>query len=170
MADRGDDKPRPNKAAYDVGYGHPPEKSRFKPGQSGNSNGRPKGAKNKPPIDPVMAALERMIRVQTSDGKTKRMSVIAAIANRVVKDALNGDPKAQKLVLDYSSKAKSRPEPEPPQRVGVVVVRQPAATSEEWKARAASMSLPANPLEGLPGIDPSLLDRPLKRRLPPEDD
>lgn len=36
-------------ADYEVGYAKPPAKTRFKPGQSGNPKGRPKGAKNKRP-------------------------------------------------------------------------------------------------------------------------
>ncbi|MDH3668977.1 MAG: DUF5681 domain-containing protein [Paracoccaceae bacterium] len=39
----------PNRAAYEVGYAKPPKDTRFKPGQSGNPRGRPKGAKNKRP-------------------------------------------------------------------------------------------------------------------------
>ena len=35
-------------ASYEVGYAKPPVETRFKPGQSGNPRGRPKGAKNKP--------------------------------------------------------------------------------------------------------------------------
>ena len=31
---------------HSVGYGRPPEATRFKPGQSGNPKGRPKGSKN----------------------------------------------------------------------------------------------------------------------------
>ena len=31
---------------YSVGYGRPPEETRFKPGQSGNPKGRSKGSKN----------------------------------------------------------------------------------------------------------------------------
>ena len=34
-------------AAYAVGYGKPPAHSRFAPGRSGNSKGRPKGARNR---------------------------------------------------------------------------------------------------------------------------
>ena len=39
---------RPGKQAnFEVGYGKPPAKTRFRPGQSGNPKGRPKGSKNK---------------------------------------------------------------------------------------------------------------------------
>ena len=31
---------------YDVGYKKPPKRTQFKPGQSGNPRGRPKGTKN----------------------------------------------------------------------------------------------------------------------------
>ena len=31
---------------YDVGYGKPPKKHRFRKGQSGNARGRPKGARS----------------------------------------------------------------------------------------------------------------------------
>lgn len=42
---------------YEVGYCKPPEHTRWKPGQSGNPRGRPKGAKNK-----SRAARERPLR------------------------------------------------------------------------------------------------------------
>jgi Family of unknown function (DUF5681) len=35
-----------NATEYSVGYGRPPMRSRFKPGQSGNPKGRPKGSHN----------------------------------------------------------------------------------------------------------------------------
>ncbi len=44
--DDGDGKD-PNKPQYEKrGYGKPPKKSQFKPGQSGNPKGRPKGSKS----------------------------------------------------------------------------------------------------------------------------
>lgn len=41
---------RPPASDYEVGYGKPPQQTRFKPGQSGNPRGRPKGAKAKPAL------------------------------------------------------------------------------------------------------------------------
>jgi hypothetical protein len=34
---------------YEVGYAKPPARTRFKPGQSGNPKGRPRGSKNARP-------------------------------------------------------------------------------------------------------------------------
>ena len=39
----------PASSDHEIGYGKPPRQTRFKPGQSGNPRGRPKGAKNKLP-------------------------------------------------------------------------------------------------------------------------
>ena len=39
-------KPPKSPRHYEVGYGRPPQAAQFKPGQSGNPKGRPKGAKN----------------------------------------------------------------------------------------------------------------------------
>ena len=35
---------------YDLGYAEPPKDTRYKPGQSGNPDGRPPGSKNKPKV------------------------------------------------------------------------------------------------------------------------
>ena len=39
----------PDQKGYEVGFGKPPEHTRFKLGQSGNPKGRPKGSRNKIP-------------------------------------------------------------------------------------------------------------------------
>ena len=49
-------------ARYEVGYGKPPAEHRFRNGTSGNPNGRPRGAKNKPePVDPAHQPTDRRI-------------------------------------------------------------------------------------------------------------
>ncbi|WP_424360184.1 DUF5681 domain-containing protein [Methylocystis parvus] len=58
---------------YAVGYGRPPEHTRFQPGQSGNRNGRPKGSR---PIGAVLQdVLQQKIPV-TENGKTRRMTTL----------------------------------------------------------------------------------------------
>lgn len=54
--------------SYEVGYGRPPAKSRFQPGQSGNPKGRPKGAKSI--ADTIADAFSE--RVQVVEGGKKR--------------------------------------------------------------------------------------------------
>ena len=48
-----------------VGYRRPPKKSRFKPGQSGNPKGRPKGTKNlKRDLIEELQELESLVRLR----------------------------------------------------------------------------------------------------------
>jgi hypothetical protein len=62
-------------AEYKVGYKHPPLHTRFKLGQSGNPNGRPKGRLNL--TTEVMGIISKKVKVR--DGDTDRqMSMLAA--------------------------------------------------------------------------------------------
>jgi hypothetical protein len=83
--------PRDNKRDYKVGRGKPPLKTRFKPGQSGNPRGRPKGRRGISAL--LQAELQTLIKV-TEDGQTKRMTKLQAIVKRLVNALLKGDPKA----------------------------------------------------------------------------
>ncbi len=64
-------------ADYDVGYGRPPEATQFKPGRSGNPNGRPKGAKSEDTI--VRSVMHRKValksRRQSPEGRPARGGV-----------------------------------------------------------------------------------------------
>jgi len=51
-----------NKGLFEVGFGKPPRSTRFKPGQSGNPNGRPRGAKN------FAVAIEQELAPRIHDG------------------------------------------------------------------------------------------------------
>ena len=55
---------------YSVGYGRPPEETRFKPGQSGNPKGRPKGSKN---LRTLFAEELRRSVTLKENGKTRRV-------------------------------------------------------------------------------------------------
>lgn len=93
MAKSGDDDERPEEPDYEVGYGRPPKSTRFKPGQSGNPRGRPKGAKSLPAL--LEDELNRKVRVR--DGNRERMLtkrellVRRLVANGVQKGGRDGE-------------------------------------------------------------------------------
>jgi hypothetical protein len=81
---------------YSVGYRRPPLASRFKPGVSGNTRGRPKGSKNlKTQVEEAMTA---NISIQVG-AKTKRVSRLAGVVLRQLQKALMGDGPAAIAVI-----------------------------------------------------------------------
>lgn len=95
MSGRG--RKKASRSTYEVGYGRPPKKTQFKPGQSGNPRGRPKGAKNEAII--LREIMTRQIGVQEG-GRTRKISVLAAILLRFAENALKGDAKSATLLLN----------------------------------------------------------------------
>lgn len=76
---------------YEIGYGKAPKHSRFKPGQSGNPNGRPKGVRNFK--TDVKATLETRVRVKGEDSQ-RTFSTQEAALLRLREKALHGDARA----------------------------------------------------------------------------
>jgi Family of unknown function (DUF5681) len=83
-----------------VGPGKPPRHTRFKPGQSGNPNGRPKGSKNFATI--LQQQLTKKITI-TVDGKPRRVTVQEVIARRLATDSMKGTTKAMELLIKLTS-------------------------------------------------------------------
>jgi hypothetical protein len=78
---------------YQVGYGRPPVHSRFKPGVSGNPKGRPKPIKVRNIKKDVQQVFLRELAVR--DGhKTRRVSGIVLLYQKLLSDALKGDTRA----------------------------------------------------------------------------
>lgn len=87
---------------YDVGFGRPPHASQFKPGQSGNPGGRPKGAKS---INTMMhEALYRKITI-SENGGSRKITVVEGFFRKVTKSALEGDRQAAGIMLKLLSYA-----------------------------------------------------------------
>lgn len=79
-----------------VGYKKPPSTSRFRPGQSGNPNGRPRGSKNLSTV--IEKELDNRIGV-TEDGMRKTITKRVAAIKQLVNKAVSGDAKAIALLL-----------------------------------------------------------------------
>ena len=81
---------------HEVGYGKPPKHTRFKPGQSGDSKGRPKGVRNF--STDVKATLKALVKV-TRGGKPRNVSTQEAALLRLREKALGGDARALDRLL-----------------------------------------------------------------------
>jgi hypothetical protein len=81
---------------YDVGYGKPPNASRFKPGQSGNPKGRPRGTKNLK--TDLTEELNETIRITVS-GRPQTISKQRALLKSLTVKALKGDARAADTLL-----------------------------------------------------------------------
>ena len=76
---------------YKIGYGNPPRRSQFKPGQSGYPSGRPRGARNFKTI--LRAAFKAPVKV-TRNGKTQKIPTLQALLLRLLEKGLGGDLRA----------------------------------------------------------------------------
>ena len=83
-------------AGYEVGYRKTPTHTRFKPGQSGNPRGRPKGSKNLK--TDLMEELGERIVIREGD-RSQKVSKQRALLKSVVNRAIKGDARATSIAL-----------------------------------------------------------------------
>jgi hypothetical protein len=83
-----------------VGYAHPPIASRFKPGKSGNSRGRPRNSRNLKTI--IQGALTAPVVLR--EGARKRsISKLEGIVLKQIESALKGNDKAALATLKMAA-------------------------------------------------------------------
>ena len=88
--------PNDEDPAYEVGYGKPPQRTRFKQGESGNPRGRPRGSKN------LAVLFERELSEQVvinENGRRKKITKQAAMVKHLVNKAVSGDRRLMELLL-----------------------------------------------------------------------
>lgn len=88
-----------------VGYCNPPERTRFKKGQSGNPQGRPKGTLN------MATVLERTLRERVlinENGRRKTITKLEAAIKQLSNKAASGELKALQLLSALVRSAEDR--------------------------------------------------------------
>ena len=88
-----------------VGYGRPPQNTRFKKGVSGNPKGRPKGSLNVAPV--FMKTLREKV-VINENGQRKKVSKLEAAIKQLVNKAATGDQRSMHLLVDLARDAESK--------------------------------------------------------------
>ena len=96
----------PSVANERVGYGRPPMTTRFRPGQSGNPRGRPKGARNLGTL--VAAALSERVAIN-ENGRRRRITKFEATVKQLVNRAASGEARATQFLLALVQANEARP-------------------------------------------------------------
>jgi hypothetical protein len=94
---------------YAVGYKKPPLATRFKPGNTANPRGRPKGSKNLTTL--LIEALDRRV-VVTEDGRRRKRAKRDLGVARLADKFAEADPQASRLIFATIAELERRPPPE----------------------------------------------------------
>lgn len=97
-----------------VGYGKPPQDTRFKKGTSGNPHGRPKGSRN---VAAVFAKTLREKVVINEHGQRKTITKLEAALKQLTNKAASGDLRALQMLVNLSREAETREVSSPEQAV-----------------------------------------------------
>ena len=98
-----------------VGYGRPPMMTRFRPGQSGNPRGRPKGARN------LQHGSSRRLSERVAineNGRRRRITKFEATVKQLVNRAASGEARATQLLLALVQANEARPAQQDASRLG----------------------------------------------------
>jgi hypothetical protein len=95
---------RSKKTRDDVGYGRPPREHRFKPGQSGNPKGRPKGRRSENQM--LEELMSRKMTIREGD-RVRKISLREVIYHGIAEEAVKKkNLKAAAFLFDRAALAK----------------------------------------------------------------
>jgi len=95
---------KPPSSTGKVGYGRPPKDTQFKPGQSGNPMGRPKGRRNIK--TELLEELDEIVEV-TERGVKKQVTTQRALIKGAVVRAANGNVRMLALIFGIASDSRA---------------------------------------------------------------
>ena len=87
---------------YEIGYGKPPQHTRYQKGKSGNPKGRPK-KKNVTFFGVADQVANKKVKIY-EDGHPRKVNLIEALVKRMFADAVKGDMRALRLIVDIYTK------------------------------------------------------------------
>jgi hypothetical protein len=132
---------KPAPADYPVGYGKPPEDTRFKPGNPGRKKKPDKALTFR---DRIMQALDRKLTGRKADGEEITRSALELAAEALANDFAKADPDAVKTVVQLAKLNGELAVPIKKALSGVILVdtwtpykaRRDAAEAAEAEAKA----------------------------------
>lgn len=133
-------------AAGEVGYGRPPKATQFKPGQSGNPKGRPKGSLNMASV--LARALRERVSV-TEAGKRRTFTKLEVAVKQLVNKAASGEPRAMQMLVSLSQMAEAQTE------VAAVVARD-ALPEDDQQVLQSLLARIQHHAKGTDDVDPAL--------------
>ena len=123
---------------YGVGFAKPPSHTRWKPGQSGNPNGRPKGRTD------LYAELQSVLLTRIAvggEGSERPMTIQEALVRRARQLALEGDVAMQKIVLQLESAVPVRDERRDPYGAALDQYRFELSMARVYEAETGDLAL-----------------------------
>jgi Family of unknown function (DUF5681) len=88
-----------------VGYGKPPEATRFKKGVSGNPKGRPRGSLNVATV--FMKTLREKV-VVNENGQRRTVTKLEAAVKQLVNKAASGEQRSMRLLVELARDAEAK--------------------------------------------------------------
>lgn len=123
-------------ANYQVGYKRPPVQTRFKPGQSGNPKGRPKGTPNhRSTVDKVM---NEKVSVREGD-KIRLVTKFEAMLQAQTNKGMKGDARGAEMVINVMAKTGLLDD-----QGGAMKINEPAANSNVAGPMSTTKARPAD--------------------------